>query len=290
MGSDGEVARWHAESRDGTRLGVFESGQGPPLLLVHGGLGDHTRWDVLRSYLEPDLTVYTMDRRGRGVSTDAPTYAVEREYEDVAAVIDAIALRCGQPVTAYGHSYGGLCAFGAAALTTNLGRLVLYEGWPPPDPEPFMLPRTVQDRIATLLAAGELDAGLEVSLREVVGMTDREIAAYRADPSWAGRVAAVPTFLREATAFPEAPWSSEAAARIRVPTLILTGERTPTWRSHVDEVVAALPDARMVVLAGQAHSADITAPRSVAAALRAFLGSGDAEPLVDAEVAAPPET
>jgi pimeloyl-ACP methyl ester carboxylesterase len=62
---------------------------------------------------------------------------VEREYEDVAAVIDAIAERAGQPVTAYGHSYGGLCLFGAAPLTTNLGRLALYEGWPPPDPEPF---------------------------------------------------------------------------------------------------------------------------------------------------------
>ena len=66
-------------------------GDGPPLLLVHGGLGDHTRWGPLLPYLDPHFTVHAMDRRGRGVSGDGPDYSPLREFEDVAAVIDAIA-------------------------------------------------------------------------------------------------------------------------------------------------------------------------------------------------------
>jgi pimeloyl-ACP methyl ester carboxylesterase len=227
-----------------------------------------------------------MDRRGRGASSDHDDYALEREYEDVAAVIDAIADRTGQPVTAYGHSYGGVCVFGAAPLTTNLGRAVLYEGWPPPDPEPFEMSGDLRTQVEALLAAGEVDDALVLICREVVGMTDEEIAAYRADPSWAGRVAAAPTFLREQAAFASASWSREAAARIRVPTLILTGDQTPSWRSHVDEVVDALPDARRVVLTGQGHSADFVAAEAVDAALRAFLGLNDDGPMTDPAVPA----
>lgn len=279
-----KTARWHAVSRDGTQLGVFESGAGPPLLLVHGSLGDHTRWDALRPYLEPDLTVFAMDRRGRGASTDAPEYAVEREYEDVAAVIDAIAERTGQDVTGYGHSYGGLCLFGAAPLTRNLGRLVLYEGWPAPDPEPFQAPADLLSRVQALLDDGEVDSALELILREVVGMTDQEIAAYRDDPSWSGRVAAAPTFLREEEAFATVQWSPTSAARIRVPTLILTGDQSPPWRAHADEVVNAVPDGRLVVLRGQGHGADIVAPASVAAALRAFIAPDDQRGATDAAV------
>jgi pimeloyl-ACP methyl ester carboxylesterase len=238
---------------------------------VHGGLGDHTRWDALRAHLEPNLTVFAMDRRGRGASTDGPDYALEREYEDVAAVIDAIGGRTGQPVTGYGHSYGGLCLFGAAPLTSNLGRLALYEGWPPPDPQAFAPSTGLRRRLETLLAEGEVDTALELILSEVVGMTHQEIATYRADPSWSGRLAAAPTFPREEEAFATAEWSPEAAARIRVPTLILTGDQTPPWRAHADEVVEALPNGRLVALTGQGHSADIVAPALVASALRDFI-------------------
>lgn len=286
MSNSSEGALWHAVSPDGTQLGVFSSGQGPPILLVHGALGDHTRWEALRAHLEPNMAVFAMDRRGRGVSTDAPEYSVEREYEDVAAVIDTIAERTGQPVTGYGHSYGGLCLFGAAPLTRNLGRLVLYEGWPPLDPEPFAPSADLRARMETLLAVGEVDTALELVLREVVDMTDQEIAVYRRDPSWSGRVAAAPTFLREEAAFARTPWSPEAAARIHVPTLILTGDQTPPWRARADDVVEALPDARLRVLGGQGHSADIMVPEPVAAALRAFIGPDDGGAASDPAVAA----
>jgi pimeloyl-ACP methyl ester carboxylesterase len=103
-------------------------------VLVHGASADHTRWRPLLPYLEPYVTVHALDRRGRGASGDAPEYRLEREYQDVAAVVDTVAPAAGQPVSVYGHSHGGIVAFGAAAMTTNVRRLVLYEGWPVPDP------------------------------------------------------------------------------------------------------------------------------------------------------------
>jgi Alpha/beta hydrolase family len=87
--------------------------------LVHGAPADHTRWRPLLPYLEPYVTVHALDRRGRGASGDAPEYRLEREFEDVAAVVDAVAAS-GQPVDVYGHSHGGMVAFGAAALTPNV--------------------------------------------------------------------------------------------------------------------------------------------------------------------------
>lgn len=92
--SESEVT--YVTSTDGTRIGFSSSGSGPPLLLVHGGLGDRTRWEALLPYLEPHLRVHAMDRRGRGLSGDPPEYALEREYEDVAAVVDAIATSSGE--------------------------------------------------------------------------------------------------------------------------------------------------------------------------------------------------
>ena len=159
-------------SRDGTEIAMFVRGEGPPLLLVHGGLGDHTRWDALRPHLEPHATVYAMVRRGRGASGDGPDYALEREFEDVAAVVDAVAHRSGAPVTVYGHSYGGLCAFGAARLTSGIDRLVLYEGWPPVDPAAWTAPPGFLERLEELLAAGDREAMLETFLREYVKMSE----------------------------------------------------------------------------------------------------------------------
>jgi peptide-methionine (S)-S-oxide reductase len=77
-------------SKDGTRIAYSRSGSGPPLVLVHGTTADHTRWARVLPELEPHFTVYAMDRRGRGGSGDAADYAIEREFEDVAAVVDAI--------------------------------------------------------------------------------------------------------------------------------------------------------------------------------------------------------
>ncbi len=258
-------------SHDGTDIGYWTSGEGPPLVLVHGGLGDHTRWDALRPHLEPHVTVHAMDRRGRGASGDSADYAIEREYEDVAAVVDTVADDTGSAVDVYCSSFGGLCAFGAAPLTTAIGRLALYEGWPPVDLGAVAAPTGFVERMEALLAADQREAALETAYRELVRLTDDEIEGVRAQPSWPARVAAVHTIVREEAAFSASEFDPEQAADITVPTLLLVGSESP-WMPQADTVAAALPDARVTVLEGHGHIADLLAPGAVAEPLLDFLG------------------
>ena len=95
--------------------------------MVHGSIADHTTFDPFVDVLRNDLTTFSMDRRGFGASGDATGYSIERDFEDVAAVVDAVAARTGGPVALWGHSYGANCAMGGAARTGNVHHLVLYE-------------------------------------------------------------------------------------------------------------------------------------------------------------------
>ena len=113
----------HVASLDGTRIAVHRSGEGPPLVLVHGAAADHSRWRPVLPALERRFTVLAVDRRGRGGSGDAAAYALEREVEDVVAVVEA----AGEPVALLGHSHGAVCALEAARLTGGVRALVLYE-------------------------------------------------------------------------------------------------------------------------------------------------------------------
>ena len=122
-----EADRFEVRSADGTSIAVWVDGEGPPLLVVHGALNDHTTDLPFVAELRDRLTTFALDRRGRGASGDAAAYAIEREFEDIAAVVDAVAARTGQPVAVWGHSYGADCSMGAATLTDNISHLVLYE-------------------------------------------------------------------------------------------------------------------------------------------------------------------
>jgi pimeloyl-ACP methyl ester carboxylesterase len=267
-----ESHRYTVTSRDGTRIAFGRSGQGPPLVVVHGTPADHTRWEPLLPYLEPHVTVHAMDRRGRGASGDAPDYALAREYEDVAAVVDAVAGASGSLVDVYGHSHGGFCAFGAATLTSNIHKLVLYEGWPVPNPSVFALPAEVEERMDALLAKGDRDAVVETLFRHYELMSEDDLAAFRAAPSWPGRVAAAHTITRECRAEAQATLDPQSAAKITVPVLLLVGEHSSDpCKAQVAAVAAALPDARIVVLEGQEHVADVLVPEVFAEHLMAFL-------------------
>jgi pimeloyl-ACP methyl ester carboxylesterase len=259
-------------SRDGTAIAYWTSGVGSPLVLVHGMTADHTRWRPLLPYLEPHATVHALDRRGRGASGDAPDYEVTREFEDVAAVVDAVAEATGSPVDVLGHSFGGLCAFGAAALTANMRRLVLYEGWPSPNPDQLALPPGVEARLDGLLAVGNREAALETFFREVVGMPEEEFAVYRALPAWQARLAAAHTITRESRGEQAARFNPEQAARITVPVLLLAGGDSPEFlKAGIDTLAAALPDARIVVIEGQQHIAIDLVPAVFADHVLAFL-------------------
>ena len=112
-----------AISDDGTLIGYWRTGEGPPLILVHGTSADHTRWDPVLPTLAEHFTVYAIDRRGRGESGDAADYSLESEVEDVVAVVDSI----GAPVSLLGHSYGAVCSLEASQRSERVRKLVLYE-------------------------------------------------------------------------------------------------------------------------------------------------------------------
>ncbi len=262
-------------SRDGTEIAYWTSGRGAPLVLVHGAPADHTRWRPLLPYLEPHATVHAIDRRGRGASGDGRQYSLVREFEDVSGVIEAVAEESGSLVDLYGHSFGGLVAFGAATLTDRIRKLVLYEGWPPVNPDALGFPPGVGERLDALLAEGDGDAVVETVFRELVGMPDDELAALREQPGWQARVAAAQRITREVQAVSEAPFDPAQTAGIRVPTLLLTGSDSgDPARADVDTIAAALPDARIEVLEGQGHVADILVPEAFAERVVAFLRDG----------------
>ena len=259
-------------SRDGTEIVYWTSGEGPPLVVVHGAAADHTRWWPLLPFLEQYVTVHGVDRRGRGASADAREYRLEREYEDVAAVVDAVAEARGHRVDVYGHSHGGIVALGAAALTANVRKLVLYEGWPVPDPSVYALPADVMKRMDRLLTEGDRDGVVEELFRSVQDMSDEDMAALRAAPSWPGRVAAAHTLPREISGETQARLEPEEAAKLRIPVLLVTGEEsTDPAKADVGAVAAALPDARQLTLPGQQHIADILDPETFAKHLLGFL-------------------
>jgi pimeloyl-ACP methyl ester carboxylesterase len=260
-------------SRDGTEISFWSSGRGPALVVVHGTPADHTRWKPLLPYLEPHFTVHAIDRRGRGTSGDAPEYDLAREFDDVAAVIDSVAAVSGSSVDLYGHSHGGIVAFGAATQTPNIRKLVLYEGWPIPNPEAYALPAGLEARMDALLADGDRDGVVETLFRELEAISDEDMDAFKAAPSWPGRVAAAHTVTREIRGETGARLEVEHAAKISVPVLLLTGEKSSDpSKAGIDDVANALPDARIVVLKGHEHVADVLAPELFAQHLLAFLG------------------
>ena len=108
-------------SEDGTKIAYWRSGQGPPVVLVHGTTADHSRWAPVLPEFEEHFSVCAIDRRGRGGSGDSEDYALEREFEDVASVVDSL----GEPAFLLGHSYGAVCALEASLLTPNVRKLVL---------------------------------------------------------------------------------------------------------------------------------------------------------------------
>src|SRR6266511_5282902 len=135
-------------SHDGTRIVYEQLGSGPPLIMVHGGLVDRTFWGPSMPLLAQHFTVYVMDRRGHGRSDPyRADHTIEREYEDVLALVAAV----GVPVAVLGHSSGALLALHTARRTPQVRQLVLYE---PPRFEGVTA--AVRARLHASLAAGDL--------------------------------------------------------------------------------------------------------------------------------------
>ena len=253
-------------SDDGTPIAVWRSGDGAPLVLVHGTAADHSRWAPVVPRLEKRFTVLAVDRRGRGRSGDADDYALEREFEDVAAVVDW----AGDAVNVLGHSHGGVCALEAALRTDGIRTLVLYEA-----PLGFLAtPAEVVDRLEALLDAGERDELLAYFMREVAGLSPEQVEMMRSLPAWEKRLAAAPTIPREERANREYAFAPERFRDLQIPTLFLGGGDSPDWsRTAGESLRAALPNCRVVVMPGQGHAAIDTGTDLFTAEVLRFLNA-----------------
>jgi pimeloyl-ACP methyl ester carboxylesterase len=251
-------------SVDGTSVAVWRSGQGPPLVLVHGAAADHSRWAPVLPALQERFTVFAIDRRGRGRSGDADTYAIEREYEDVVAVVRL----AGEAVNVLGHSYGGMCALEAALLTDRIGKLVLYE-----PPMGFLKsPPHVVDRLQTLLAQDARDELLGYFMQQVAGLPEDQIELMRSLPAWQARLDTVETIPREERASREYVFDPARFRDLDVPALYLQGgDSSEPFNEAGQALQSALPDCRVVVMPGQRHAAMDTATDLFTAAVLSFL-------------------
>ncbi len=260
-----EASRFDVRSSDGTSLAVWVGGDGPPLVLVHGSMCDHRRLDPLVAELRDGMTTFAMDRRGFGASADTDGYSIEREFEDVAAVVDAAAERAGGPVALWGHSYGAGCAMGAATLTGDIRELILYE----PGLGLAYPPGSIQ-AIEEALAAGDREAAIFVAFG-ALELTDDEREAMRSSPLWPVRLASAPTLPRECRT--EEGWSYRPGQfdAVTARTMMLTGSETPAGlRDLAHRAAAAIPDTEMRVLEGHGHFAFHDEPAMVAAIIRRF--------------------
>ena len=242
-------------SSDHTQIAYWVAGAGPPLVLIHGTAADHTRWSSVSPALEEKFSVYAVDRRGRGQSGDVHPYTIEREFEDIAVIIDSIR----EPVNILGHSYGALCSLGAALLTKNIAKVILYE---PPVPAGIdIYPPGVVERIQRLVDTGDRDGAVSTFFREIVKMPEQELELQRSLAVWKARVAAAHTIPREMKFGEQYKFAPDRFRGLNVPTLLLLGGNSPTFLKKATELVhQSLPNSRIAFMPGQQHTAMNTAP------------------------------
>ena len=257
-----EGYRHAVTSADGTQIGLLTAGQGPPLLLVHGGMGCIASWQSLWDALTKRWRVTAMDRRGRGSSGDTRPYDISREFEDVAAAAASL----GGPADVFGHSFGATCALGAAAHGAPIRRLALYE---PPGPQ--TAPREWRDRVRAMIAAGQPRPAMASFLTEIIGLTEEQVIDLRNAPRDYDVMPIVSaTMPREGQAIADADLPSLAAS-VPVPVLLILGSASPAWAHDITgELAAGLPDSTLAVLDGQGHDAIDSAPELLASELAGF--------------------
>ncbi|MGO8951012.1 MAG: alpha/beta fold hydrolase [Ktedonobacterales bacterium] len=256
-------------AKDGTRIAFDQSGQGPALILVGGGSVTRAEEAPLAAALAPYFTVFAYDRRARGDSGDTRPYAVEREVEDIEALIN----EAGGSAFAFGHSSGAVLALEAARLLpTKITKLALYE--PPfivddthaPAPEGFAA------HLDELVASGRRGDAAE-SFMTFVGTPAETVAQMRQSPMWPHMESLAQSLVYDTTIVEDTEKGSPAPlkkwASVAVPTLVIDGtmfmgreELHAFMRHGADELASVLPNAQRRTLDGQDHgpSDEVLAP------------------------------
>jgi pimeloyl-ACP methyl ester carboxylesterase len=252
-------------SKDGTIIAFDRLGDGPPVILVSGGSVDRSSNSGLAEQLADRFTVFNYDRRGRGPSGDTQPYAVEREIEDIDAVIGA----AGGSAGLYGSSSGAALALLATAAGSPVSKLALWE-------PPWILDETRRPPANTAKTYRELVAqdrrgdAVEYFMSKVVGMPDEFVASARTQPWWPWQEALAHTLAYDAEVMADYSLPVDAIKRVMMPTLVLVGAASfdffgPTAKAIADE----LPTAEVKTLEGQEHNVD---PAVLGPVLAEFFG------------------
>lgn len=230
-------------SKDGTTIAFEKSGNGPALILVVGGFNNRATGAPLARFLERHFTVFIYDRRGRGESGDTEPYAIEREIED----LDALIAQSGGSASVFGFSSGATLALRAAARGLDISRLALYE--PPPIGAKA---GELAPQLTKLIAEGRRGDAVELYQTEAVGIPAAVVAQMRNAPFRPALEKMAHTLVYESMILRSLP--IELIASVRVPTLVIDGEESPeVMRNAAKSFAEALPDGRHRTLKGQRH-------------------------------------
>jgi pimeloyl-ACP methyl ester carboxylesterase len=256
-------------SADGTAIAFDRTGDGPPLTLVGGAFNDRRTPAALVALLAESFTVYTYDRRGRGDSGDTPPYAVERELEDLEAVIEA----AGGAVALHGHSSGAQLALETAARGVSVTKLAMYE-------PPYFVDRSratvAEDYLARMeraIAEGRRRDAVKQFMTEAVGMPPEMVEPILNSPicvELEKLAHTLPYDQRIMEPYQRGePLPAEWTESVTIPALVMDGANSPEWqRNACRALTRVLPDIEYRTLEGQDHAAD---PASVAPVVERFL-------------------
>jgi len=251
-------------SNDGTTIALDRTGDGPPVLLIGGALSDRSAAGDLADLLAPRLSVVAYDRRGRGDSADTSPYAVEREVEDAAALIDAV----GGSSFVFGHSSGAVLALELAGSRPEaIAKLALYE---PPfivDDSRRPLPDDYVERLDELVVAGRRGDAVAYFLTSGPGVPQEQVQGMREQPFWAQMESVAHTISYDGRIMGDtmsgSPEPLRRWASVTTPTLVMDGGASPPWQRHgVLALAEVLPNVEHQTLEGQGHgpASEVLAP------------------------------
>lgn len=259
-------------SADGTTIGYEAYGEGRPLILIDGATA-HRAVNPLSAevgkLLSDEFRTYAYDRRGRGESTDTAPYAIQREVEDLAALIDD----AGQPAILFGWSSGCLLALDAAAAGLPVAGLVLFEPPVVVDDVRPPLPSDYVEQLDAYVATGQRGKAVELFMTAAVGMPPEAMPGMKESPYWAPVEEIAHTIAYDGrimgTTMSGNPLPEDRWADVKVPVLVLYGDQTwPALSAGAQAVAAHLPPATLRAIPGENHSTDAA---TLAPVLREFL-------------------
>lgn len=254
-------------SKDGTKIAYDRTGQGPALILIGGALGDHHFYSPLANEFAKHFTVYNFDRRGRGQSGDTQPYSVEREVEDV----DALLADAGEQAFVYGHSAGSALALRAAAAGLNIAKLVLAD---PPfrrhgDTDEAAKARQAEEaaKIQAFHDQGD-HKGAAAFFLSGFGLPPEAVEEMLQSPEGARLIDCARALPYDYAQVGDGLVPNELAVKAAMPTLILTAETAP---ETAQVLVKIMPSAQLQMMKASAHD---LAPTDIARVVTPFFSQG----------------